>query len=51
MVPNVDEESDDEFEDDTDEDENDDSRPPIIGSESRLGGPLVVAFVVPQTAV
>lgn len=35
-VPNVDVESEDEFEDDTDEVENDDSRPPMIGNESRL---------------
>lgn len=31
----MDVESEDEFEDDTDEDENDDSRPPMIGKESR----------------
>lgn len=37
-VPNVDDDSEDEFEEETDEDEKDDSRLPMMGSESRLGG-------------
>lgn len=50
-MPKVDVESDDEFEDDTDEDENDDSRPPMMGNESRRRWSAIDVDVAPPADV